>query len=436
MAFAQAGGFKVKIRCHNWLKFYNPKLDTFKCRALNFFTNRRASVVVEDHVNNSKVTEVFFDKSQMYEVPSDLFIKYTNLIVLKATDAKLQIISNTTFVYGENLMELNLNDNQVKALEEGFFQQLHNLTTLSLHNNLIERVSEGAFFGLESLVKLDLGENKIDHLPDLVFQPLVDLKEIILSDNLLSELANNLFSFSDQLVSIFLDHNLLIGIDDTIFSKLKNLEVLDLSHNRIHQADFTNFYGKKLIMQQTGLKSVILSKYIEVFNGEGNKVNNLTLMEHENVTTRKYLMNYSALNKVLFYINEDQFVDTNDIEPMSSKLPEFIERMRNTGLVAKNKSCIVDSSLTKEMNGRRLMAVVCLPAFDQNNYQQNSYVQEVTTVDNDYESNESNEPTQAIYHIETTQETLKEQIDQTTEKIEKEESDEREFEKEQAEILK
>ena len=411
------------------MKFYNPELDTFKCRVLNFFTNSRATVVVEDHVNNSKVTEVFFDKSQMFEIPSDLFIKFTNMVALKAKSAKLQMISNTTFVYGENLIEVSLDDNQLKALDEGFFQQLHDLIDLSLRNNLIERVSEGAFFGLESLVNLDLSENKIDHLPDLVLQSLVDLKEITLSKNMLTELEQNLFSFTSHLEKIFLDHNRLTSIDSTIFNKLMKLDVLDLSFNRIHEADFTNFYGKNLIMQQTALKSAILSKNIDVFNAEGTRITDLTLMEHEDLATKKYLMNFAKLKRTVFYINEEQFVDMNAIEPMTTKLPEFIESIKNKGMVAANDECTADYYITKEADGHRLMAIVC-QAVVENSDDQNHQIheQEETTVEIE---NVSTEPTHHTNNTEqimpAAEETREELVEQTTDEFNKE-IDDREFE--------
>ncbi len=308
---------------------------------------------IEEHENNSKVTRLFFQRSQIYEIPGEIFQKFPNLKVIKAQNSQIQSVSNLTFEHALELRDFDLTGNRIRVLSDGTFQNLENLNFLILKKNAMSLVEPFAFSGLLKLQTLDLSYNKITELSGLVFSQLQKLEKIILTNNQLEKLEDHLFAFNEELKEIFLDQNNLMSIGIGVFNAPKNLKQLVLSYNNLQNLDLGDFNGDSLDIRENEIERIILSKSVKTFHAEGQKIKFLTLHQHDDLNLRKYFMDFESLQELILFVDSDS-LNVNDLEP-NPKFLDLVNKLKERKIVKDNFQC----SIAKKLEDSNLVKIKC-----------------------------------------------------------------------------
>ncbi len=174
---------------------------------------------------------------------------------------------------GIQLVEyLNLSDNLLKELPSGIFRKLGNLVILKLDNNEIKNLPPGIFDSLGNLVYLDLSHNKLSMLDQEIFSKTTKLQSIDLGYNKLSILPSEIFRQLRKLQYLHLENNKLVELPK--LTNLAHLEMLNLKNNRFGKIDFNGADLKSLTKLyisgnplQSGVKCSIFdpSSDVEIF---------------------------------------------------------------------------------------------------------------------------------------------------------------------------
>jgi hypothetical protein len=97
-----------------------------------------------------EVGAIVVKNSNFIIFPSQLFHKFRNLLVLRASDVSLRQISREDFRDAEQLTVLHLDRNEISDLEDGVFSYLRRLQRLDLSRNMITMINEMTFSGVSS----------------------------------------------------------------------------------------------------------------------------------------------------------------------------------------------------------------------------------------------------------------------------------------------
>lgn len=308
----------------------------YVCRLGNVYQVSEAVEIVEEissggfngtiASNSSDVGALIFDNSSLMRIPSEIFRKLPNLMVLSASDIQLRLITRDDFIDAHNLTSLKLSNNLISELEDGTFTNLKKLQKLDLSRNMITTINEAAFVGCgENLYEVNLSFNKIRELDFAALTPLAHPKklsvELNLESNEIKEVKeshrvshlvfqdlnlkdNFLHSFSCpdiRISELHLDNNVL----DSISFDNCSVEFMKVSNNKLK---WLHIHGdlKGLIAQSNFIESFIVNGESQMYhlelteNGETEKVfQSLMLMDQ--------LQYLNLSNSVVGVLHEDTF---------------------------------------------------------------------------------------------------------------------------------
>lgn len=97
-----------------------------------------------------EVGAIVVKNSNFIILPSQIFSKFKNLLVFRASDVNLRQITRDNFKDAEHLTILHLDRNDIHDLEDGIFSNLKRLQRLDLSRNLITSINEMTFSGISS----------------------------------------------------------------------------------------------------------------------------------------------------------------------------------------------------------------------------------------------------------------------------------------------
>lgn len=97
-----------------------------------------------------EVGAIVVKNSNFMILPSRIFYKFRFLLVFRASDVNLRLISREDFKDAEHLTVLHLDRNLITELEDGIFSYLRRLQRLDLSRNMITSISEMTFSGVSS----------------------------------------------------------------------------------------------------------------------------------------------------------------------------------------------------------------------------------------------------------------------------------------------
>lgn len=97
-----------------------------------------------------EVGAIVVKNSNFILLPSQLFQKFRNLLVFRASDVSLREIAREDFRDAEHLTILHLDRNEIVELEDGVFSYLKRLQRLDLSRNQITSINEMTFSGASS----------------------------------------------------------------------------------------------------------------------------------------------------------------------------------------------------------------------------------------------------------------------------------------------
>ncbi|EFA08885.1 Connectin-like Protein [Tribolium castaneum] len=147
-----------------------PHLEIIK---LN--NNSLASWDINWFSNTPKLTQVFFRKNHIREIPARAFanlksshkVEGHELVDLKIylSHNRIRMIHPQAFDGLDALDELSLNRNMIEKIEESFFSHFTELNKLELAWNEITEIDEDAFRNLNEILELDLSGNFLQCVP-------------------------------------------------------------------------------------------------------------------------------------------------------------------------------------------------------------------------------------------------------------------------------
>ncbi|XP_054713799.1 LOW QUALITY PROTEIN: protein artichoke-like [Uloborus diversus] len=300
-----------------------------------------------------------------------IFLKQTNLEVVRITRSNVPAIGDRTFWPGRRMRVLDLSHNAITFLSESDFVGLKNLQELYLSDNLIFASPSAPFRHLISLRKLSLARNKLQtlvprlfyllshleeldlsgnalrnieyenlqdvkalkvlklancrlsHLHPIIYQQLPLLEELDLKDNLIASLAPAEFRHLSKLSILHLDGNLLKSITDGTFHDHK-LSILGLSRNIISVLSdhaFINSSVTFLDLSRNRLDYVLrdtfqpLSHALEVLNISFNDLGNQAFSSI--VSPLESLKILEASNLMVSYLSPDTFSHNYQIKRLN-----------------------------------------------------------------------------------------------------------------------
>lgn len=97
-----------------------------------------------------EVGAIVIKNSNFILLPHQLFHKFRNLLVFRASDVNLRGISREDFRDAEHLTILHLDRNDIVDLEDGVFSYLKRLQRLDLSRNQITTINEMTFSGVSN----------------------------------------------------------------------------------------------------------------------------------------------------------------------------------------------------------------------------------------------------------------------------------------------
>jgi hypothetical protein len=105
------------------------------------------------------ITEVVFDGSSIYSVPSEIFTKFPNTKQFYASRQLINEVYTNTFHSGKKLELIGLGDNLLTFLDANTFKGLLGLKQIYLDNNNLHALHPRMFAHLAKLNRLHLGDN-------------------------------------------------------------------------------------------------------------------------------------------------------------------------------------------------------------------------------------------------------------------------------------
>ncbi|KFB50469.1 AGAP007060-PA-like protein [Anopheles sinensis] len=246
------------------------------------------TVYVDTFAQAYALEKLDFDRNNIKELPSYMFVNATNLTSIRIRSNQLRDVGEFTFQGLINLENLQLGHNHIRKLppklfaglrrlsslgifqnrlaelEDDLFADLRELKDLDLSYNKIETLSNNLFvgtpqlqeldlrdnriadvengtFSLPKLTKLDLSQNRLKHLPKELFRKTVSLEHLLLRNNLIEQLNPDLFKTLYRLKKLQLEHNKLQMLDAAIFKTLRNLGHLSLENNQLRHIESGTF---------------------------------------------------------------------------------------------------------------------------------------------------------------------------------------------------
>lgn len=150
----------------NTCNYYIDSVYGYTCELRNIvFPNAASLKLSGKHLNgknDSDVVGVSFKSSILEKVPPVIFKRFQNLQYLNIKNVSLKVADDSTFPKKCNLKWIDASDNKLKLLAQNSFLQCGKLETLLLDNNLIEKVEMANNFvsSLTRLNYLSLKNNK------------------------------------------------------------------------------------------------------------------------------------------------------------------------------------------------------------------------------------------------------------------------------------
>lgn len=179
-------------------------------------------------------------------VPNEIFVAFTNIMVLEMMNVSLKILNQDSFKNAEMLKRFWARDNMIETIPDYTFLEAVNMTHIGLQNNSIRTVEPHAFDGLENLQTLKLEFNKIKTLPDEVFWPLIHLDHLHFRDNQLEKINEKLLKKNCVLKFINFQNNKISYIHNHAIDHLTKLDHLILLNNVCIDKDLSDVENSQL----------------------------------------------------------------------------------------------------------------------------------------------------------------------------------------------
>lgn len=208
-----------------------------------------------------------------------IFLKFTNLEVVRITHSNVPAIGDSSFSPGRRIRVLDLSHNSIRFLRATDFNGLKNLQDLDLSYNQIAAPPSAPFRYLTSLTRLSLANNQLSALAPRFFYMLAHLDELDLSGNTLEEIYPENLRDVGGLRILKMSKCKLTKLHSVLYQQLPLLEELDLRDNLIASLapeEFRHLTNLRMLLLDGNKLSVILE---DTFHG--HSLDELTMSRNE-----------------------------------------------------------------------------------------------------------------------------------------------------------
>lgn len=235
--------------------------------SLTMFLNQNMHgylTIINEHnyngYNGDHVGKINFEYTDMKEISSNLFQKFSSLWEVNLSNVGLETIHRDNFQsYVGKIEVLNLSKNKLAYLGNMIFSSLEALTDLDLSDNMIADYHDGAFDACCSVLKnLNLKSNKIKQIKPTTLSNFNTLTLLDLSENNIVEIG---------------------GIAN---EKISYIEKLNLSNNDITEFDCElQISVKSLILNFNHIKSVSMNACnVSILYASNNEIEEFSINEN------------------------------------------------------------------------------------------------------------------------------------------------------------
>ncbi|CAO1385340.1 unnamed protein product [Diamesa tonsa] len=281
---------------------YIEKTDRgIQCEFNNIYMQPDTELIVTE--KNRSMDAVSFRESDMYQVPSDLFRKFTELKHLDLEMTQLKELFSENFRNADNLLYFMARYNSLTQLREETFVHCKSLKYIILQYNNISIIHPNAFEGLTKLEGLYIDYNPIVTITGSILKPLTNLENFSAAYCKLNTIPDDMFSSNERMATLNLGNNELEYFNDEQFDNLPHLESIYFNDNKFKKLDLTYCKSTEINVERNQLEEIGLNKWNRLLTAWANPIKNFTLHEHYGVG-RTYNFTFDAVDEITFFVNE------------------------------------------------------------------------------------------------------------------------------------
>lgn len=343
-------GFGFEMDCG-----YIEKTDRgIQCEFNNIYTNPLTEIIVTE--NNKSMDAVSFRLSELYQVPSDLFQKFTEMKHLDLELTQLQELFSENFRNANNLLYFMARFNSLTQLRKETFVHCKSLKFIILQYNNISIIHPNAFEGLTKLEGLFMDYNPIITITASILKPLTSLENFSAAYCKLNSIPNDMFITNERMASLNLGNNELDFFNDQQFDNMPHLESIYFNDNKFKKLDLTYCKSTEINVERNQLEEIGLNKWNRLLTAWENPIKNFTLHEHYGVG-RTYNFTFDAVNEITFFVNE-QCCTKENLESFGVMVQSFGD-LATKGFEIDDWTCQLLKSVGYESQAGMVVNVVC-----------------------------------------------------------------------------
>jgi Leucine-rich repeat (LRR) protein len=231
----------------------------------------------------------------------------------------LKQIRINDFKNGLKLRNIFFYKTQIQVVPSQVFRLCKNLDQLTLTTSPIQRIAKGAFGNLRKLNSLVLTELPLITFPSNMLANLTALTELIFEGCNLTTLPSDFFVNNQNLTKVLLKDNKLESLSDEIFDPLERLDVLNLENNNLLKVVTSR--AREFLAQNNRIQEIHISAFAGYVNVDNNFIEKITCDNGLNVTLVSFsnnsLTNFNCLRNMAkaFLMS----LDNNKFSKLSSK---------------------------------------------------------------------------------------------------------------------
>ncbi|CAO1390442.1 unnamed protein product [Diamesa serratosioi] len=334
---------------------YIEKTDRgVQCEFNNIYTLPSTEIVVTE--SNRSMDAVSFRLSELYQVPSDLFLKFKEMKHLDLELTQLQELFSENFRNANNLLYFMARFNALTQLREETFVHCKSLKYIILQYNNISTIHANAFEGLTKLEGLYIDYNPIITITASILKPLTNLENFSAAHCKLKTIPNDMFMTNERIATLNLGNNELDYFNDEQFDNLPNLESIFLNDNKFKKLDLTYCKSTEINIERNQLEEIGLNKWNRLLTAWENPIRNFTIHEHYGVG-RTYNFTFNAVNEITFFVNEECCTKEN-LETFSVMIQSFGD-LSTKGFEIDDWTCQLLKSVGYQSKAGMVVNVVC-----------------------------------------------------------------------------
>jgi Leucine-rich repeat (LRR) protein len=265
------------------------------------------------------ITLLTFSGTNFTTLPSNIFISFPLIQTFYVSMSDLKQIRISDFKNGLKLKNLFFYKTQMQVVPSQVFRLCQNIDQLTLSTSPIERIAKGAFGSLRKLTALSLTYLPLTTFPNNMLANLTALVEFTFEDCGLTTLPSDFFINNQNLTKLLLKNNKLESLPDDIFDPLERLSSVNLENNNLLKV--VTGRAREFQAQKNQIQEIHISAFASYVNVDNNFIEKITCDEGLNVT--------------MAYFSNNSLTNLNCLRNMASAFQMILDNNKFAKLTAK-----------------------------------------------------------------------------------------------------